>query len=160
MKKWKERENNMGFDCTAITAIGVRVPNHKIIEKKEKLINLCVCKPKTYSENNEMYCSGCGRYLKHKGVIHKPLFNWPEDNGSFNGTTKITRKICGWEVLYSSNERYFFICIFNSGHVDYEKMTEIPHISEKVIEEFKNDMKSVGLWDEEQFGLWTMTFWS
>ena len=134
-----------------------RRPRGKIIEQKNELVNLCSCVPQIDSNDypEATYCPDCGRPIGRLVKVDKPLFGiskyYQNDKKS---------KICGWPVMCGTDASNFYICIFTSGFVGDDKKSDIPTISGGIIAKFIANMKSVGLWDEEQFGLWTVTYCS
>jgi len=146
----------MGADWYSMTCIGLKVPREKIIIEEEELKNFCSCVPQTNPDDypNGKYCPTCGKFIKRRVKIDKLLFDVPEDY--YNEETKIK----GWEVSHDTDARNFYICIFTTGHVRYEKMSPIPDVSEGTLAKFNADMRSIGLWDADQFGLWTVTYCS
>jgi len=146
----------MGVDWYSMTCVGLKVPRDKIIGQKEETVNLCGCNPQTNPDDypKGKYCPVCGRLIRRQVKIDKPLFDVPEDY--YNEETKIK----GWEVSYDTDARNFYICIFTTGHVEYEKISPIPDVSEGTLAKFNADMREIGLWDADQFGLWTVTYCS
>lgn len=146
----------MGADYYSMTVIGLKVPKDNIMNEIELLINRCSCNPQTPNSNTSIkYCQHCGNLLNKSIKVEKPLFDeFNEDYLNEENT------ICSWPITYDTDAHNFYVCIYNSGHVEREKRSNIPCLSERIISKFKTDMKSVNLWDEEQFGLWTITYCS
>ena len=145
----------MGVDYYAMTAIGLKVPRGRIIAEEEELRNQCYCKPKVNPDDypDATFCPYCGRFIRKAIKVDKPLFDGFEDYYNED------QKICGYLVERDTDARNFFICLYTSGHTE-GKCTKIPDLSEEIITKFKADMESVGLWDKEQFGLWTILYCS
>lgn len=146
----------MGMDYYSATCIGLKVPRNKIIAEKTEYRNLCGCNPQMNPKDypGAKYCPICGRLVKRQVKVNEFLFNIPEDY--YNEEIRIK----GWEVSYDTDACNFYICIFTSGHVEYEKMSPIPLIAEETLAKFNADMREIGLWDAAQFGLWTITYCS
>jgi hypothetical protein len=144
----------MGADYYSATCIGLKVPKKRIVAEVEEYRNLCGCNPQTKPEDylGAKYCPVCGRMLRRAVKIHKPLFGMPNDY--YNNEARIK----GWEVTYDTDAHNFYICIFTTGHVEHEKMSPIPLIAEETLAKFNADMREIGLWDADQFGLWTVTY--
>ena len=62
----------------------------------------------------------------------------------------------GWPVAHDASTDNFYICIFTSGPVSGNIKSTLPLISRSTLTKFKKSMKSIGLWDAAQFGLWTI----
>lgn len=145
----------MGVDWYSMTCIGLKVPKEKVIVEVEECRNLCSCVPQTPDNYPETkYCPKCGQLVRRLVKSDKLLFDIPEDY--YNEESRIK----GWEVKHDTDAYNFYICIFTSGLVERYKISSIPVITTETIAKFKADMESVGLWDEEQFGLWTVTYCS
>ena len=146
----------MSTDWYSMTCIGLKVPKEKIIGEIEEIRNLCGCKPQTNPDDHPggKYCPDCGRLIRRPVKVEKPLFDIPEDY--WNEETRIE----GWLVKHDSDAYNFYICIYTSGLVEHNKRSDIPDTPKEVLAKFKADMISIGLWDEEQFGLWTVTYCS
>lgn len=146
----------MGTDYYPMTLIGLKVPKEKIIVEGEELRNNCKCEPKTDPSDypEAKFCSKCGNKTRRAVKVDKPLFD------GFRDYYNEDQKICGYSVEHDTDARNFFICLYTTGHVDWVNMSEIPNISEEAISKFEVDMESVGLWDKEQFGLWTILYCS
>ena len=147
----------MGADYYSMTCIGLKVPRNKIIKEEEKIVNLCGCNPQTRPGNylNAKYCPVCGRLIRRVVKEDKLLFDVPEEYYN-DGKSKIL----GWTLMYDTDVSNFYICIFASGIIGGARKSDIPDVSEEIIAKFTADMQSIGLWDEEQFGLWTVTYCS
>lgn len=145
----------MGADWYSMTCIGLKVPKEKVITEIEEYENSCSCLPQTPDTYPEAkYCRKCGRSIRRPIKVERPLFDIPEDY--YNDKAEIK----GWKVEHDTDACNFYICIFTSGHVEYSKLSSIPIITVGTLAKFKSDMESTGLWDEEQFGLWTITYCS
>lgn len=146
----------MGADYYAMTIIGLKVPSKRIIVEEEELRNQCKCTPQVDPDDHPgaKFCIYCGKEIRRAVKVDKPLFD------GFKDYWNRDQRICGWPVNHDTDARNFYIGIYTSSLVEHEKMSKMPNISEEVISKFKADMESVGLWDKEQFGLWTITYCS
>jgi hypothetical protein len=153
----KKRENKMGADWYSMTCIGLKVPKGKVIEEVDEYRNLCGCVPQVdpdvYPEAK--FCPNCGRLIRRSVTIDKPLYD-AFAGDYYNDVVELS----SWTVKHDTDAYNFYICIYTSGLVERYKRSDIPNISEEVLDKFKADMESLGLWDEEQFGLWTITYCS
>lgn len=135
-----------------ITVIGIKVPKDKIIITKEVIKNECVCNPQVNptrylgTKYRTKFCSQCGRLLRRIHVESFPKFDSIKDKG----------KVLEWPVANDTGAENFFIGVYSSGMVNYRHRGDIPDLSEKTVEKFKKDMKSLDLWDEKEFGIWTI----
>lgn len=148
----------MGADYYSMTVIGLKVPKEKIIAEEEELRNQCKCTPRIDPDDHPeaKFCIYCGNLIRRAVKVDKPLFDGFKDYWDWNKD----QKICGWAVEHNTDAHSFYICIYTSGRIEHEEMSELPNTSEETISKFKADMESVGLWDREQFGLWTITYCS
>lgn len=148
----------MGADYYSMTCIGLKVPKEKIIVEVEEYRNLCYCNPQADPDDypDAKYCPHCGRPIRRPTKTDKALYGSFANGYSNDGETEIM----GWPVMYDTDAYNFYICIFTSGLVDRNKMLPMPDVSEEILAEFNADMRSVGLWDKDQFGLWTITYCS
>ena len=146
----------MSTGCYSMTCIGLKVPRRKIIREREKLKNQCCCKPQVDPNiyPGAIYCPYCGWYIRKSVTVSEPLFDMPEDY--YNEETRIK----GWKVEHDTDARNFYICILTTGYVEHEEKSPIPDISDEYMTRFISDMESAGLWDEDKFGLWTVTYCS
>lgn len=145
----------MSLDYYSMTCIGLKVPREKIIAEETEFKNHCSCTPQTTPNcyPDAKYCSDCGNPIKRPIKVNKPLFD------GFTGDWYNEEvKLRGWVVAHDGGARNFFICIFNTGIVEEEKKSALPLIAEETLAKFNTDMRELGLWDKDQFGLWTITF--
>ncbi len=141
----------MGTDYYAQTVIGIRVPRSKLIGEEVGYMNNCICTPKTYSFTR--YCPNCGRETKREVRTNKPLFQELADKQGYMEDMSLL----GWPVRQDfSDAKHFYIGMHASGLVNHDSRMDLPDLSEDVIHEFRSDMNSLDLWDEENFGLWTI----
>jgi hypothetical protein len=147
------RGTKMGADWYSMTCIGLKVPKEKIIREEDGYKNNCRCMPKIDPDDypGARFCPHCGNHIKRAIKIEKPLFDIPEDYWNDKGEIK------GWEIKHDTDACNFYICVFTSGDVIHDKRSDIPELSKETLNKFKTDMKSIGLWDEKEFGLWTIT---
>lgn len=148
----------MGADWHSMTCIGLKVPKEKIIAEVEEYRNLCHCNPQINPNiyPDAKFCPRCGRHIRKPTKIEKTLYGSFADGYSNDGEAKIV----GWPVMHDTDACNFYVCIFTSGLVDRDKMSPMPDISEKTLARFNADMREVGLWDKDQFGLWTIVYCS
>jgi len=130
----------MGADYYPITVIGIRVPRSKIMDEKEVFNNHCICVPQTDPTKypNAKFCPFCGRSLKRAFVKFTPKLSGVKeyDNES---------KLLGRPVSNDTDAENFFVGVYSSGMVDYQKREDIPDLSKKILAKFRKDMKSIGL---------------
>ena len=145
----------MGITKRAVTVIGVRVPRDKISHIVDKVKNLCTCSPQTADVG---FCPKCGmnltkeyssRVLNDDVPIEEedyvavtmhgyPIAScWREDKHIYIGAF-----ISSTEPAYSAEGADPVRCPFSAAHIDVAK--------------FETDMKEYGLWDEKEFGIWTI----
>ena len=143
----------MGANWYAATVVGVRVPKNKVMREEIYFLNNCKCKPKvdpeTYPEAE--FCSACGRMIRRECI---------RDVAMFDGFDPWDRRpsIDGWPVYTGNDATLFYIGIFVAEVVECEKKSPLPDLSKLC--QFIEDMKKIGLWDEEEFGLWTILNYS
>jgi len=143
--------------------IGVKVPDEKLFKKYP--VRNCNCDSAYKEGKDPIYCSECGKKFFH--IEERYIKQIKEDNGEhpylFLDKYPLIRPV-NYQKISGSNLDYFdlpkksFICLkIAKGFVDYEKVeynAQLP--TKKMIEEFKNDLGTQGLWDEKQFRMWSV----
>lgn len=143
----------MGADWYAATVIGIRVPKDKVVREETYFRNNCICKPRqrgpeVYPEAS--FCPTCGKLIRRKCVRDVVLFDGltPWKNGS---------SICGWPVYTGTDGMFFYIGVFVVEVAgEYDKKSPLPNISKDTVIKFRRAMEKAGLWDQEEFGMWTI----
>ena len=147
----------MGVDFTPYAIIGVKLTAEEMYKKEHKSVytnERCKCTPKTQSKDT--YCSECGAQLYRKDSVYTVYFPDLSEEDL-------------WEVAYdgwrdldvivdnymTEGENYFFGYKVGGADIHYggEEFKEIPNIS-ALKEKLKNELKPLGLWYEERFGLY------
>lgn len=166
----------MGADFYPTTLIGVRIPMDKII-KIEKGIRLkayedlpmshkgdiegkLAC-PEFEITNTTKYCPHCGCNLYESYKNEVPLVPGLHLDTRNCGHQKYKE----WVMAYDSNKNYLFIGFYalegdQEGDCAYiglkHKIDGIEIEIKKTL--LETDLKKVGLWDEDNFGLWLFMF--
>lgn len=139
----------MGDDYQPIVVFGLKLSKSQIMETITVPVNGCVCVKQNKSENK--YCSHCGRPLHRlvkKNVPRFEGFEDPENNDL---------AICGWPAIMEIESRNFYVGFYVKKGV-YGHYGEIKHDFPDMLnmDQFKTDMKDLGLWNEEMFGAWVI----
>ena len=148
----------MGITKRAVTVIGLRVKFRDITSVKVHIRNLCICNPLTPSTVYR-YCPTCGKELGRRAEdinledICKEL-----DDG--------TLSIKGYKVIGDwRTEEYGYISFFASktywAHtaevVDAARARYTDAVfNVPIVRGFEYAMKELGLWDPDEFGVWTI----
>lgn len=130
----------MGADYRAYAVLGVQVDP----ERLEKLASCDHDKPP-----KAKFCPECG----------KPSGTYDREEGS-NG------KVCGYDVIWSTDEREAFIGIVHTGQRTYSNggadsdKAQVPADLKVAKEAMRDALGPLGLWDEKKFGLWAVLYCS
>jgi DNA-directed RNA polymerase subunit RPC12/RpoP len=138
----------------AAAIVGCKIDGSKIFFNKE----VRACKHLIPSQTpglppeNAKFCSECGKKVWSKVSTSIPQYDEEEET------------LCGFRVFYDENDD----CVFVAG-----EYTEIPNELEALPEmldagaagdtvrrNLKATLKPLGLWDEKQFGIWLVTWYS
>ena len=143
----------MGADWYAATVIGIKVSKNKVMREEIYFLNNCKCKPKVDSETypEAKFCPACGKYIKCECSRDITMFD------EFDPWEK-NPNIAGWPVYAGTDGRSFYIGILVIETDGGDKRSPLPDLSK--LDKFKEDMKKIGLWDEKEFGLWTVLYCS
>lgn len=149
----------MGRDYQSKVIFGLKLHKSKVIDTLDIFVNNCTCNPKI---NPDLYpttfkrCPYCGNSIHRKTTREVPKFEGFDEifgNESLN--------IEGWSVAFDTDAHNFYVGFYVQngpyGHSGDEKF-EFPDMSK--IEQFKVDMKRIGFWDEENFGVWLVLYLS
>lgn len=155
----------MGFDCDAVTLIGLRLPYNVLYMEKLEVTHLDRTKCKNFQQRFP-FCPDCGE--KSSITVHKsirnPLFTF-DDFG-------IVDNIRGIPVYFTQNERdpmkYLYIYIYmgeKKGPRSYDPDTQIScNFSLEDLCALKNNMKNVlsdtDLFAKGNFGIYTLLNYS
>ncbi len=131
----------MGVDYTSYAVIGVKIDPEKLYIEETK--RGCNCE-KTPTEK---FCSDCGAksFIESK----EPIASYDEDEN-----------VLGYRILWGTNCEKAVIAISWSEDDDYgqedNSFAQIPNNLEELKNKMKNALGPVGLWDEKNFGLWSV----
>ena len=148
----------MGRDYQPKIIFGIKLSSKQIMETIYTSVNDCICKPKSDPNllQSSNYCQKCGKALHRstKKVVPKfDGFEDPENGEDLN--------IGGWPVAIDTEATNFYVGFYVKEGIygDYgEVKCDLPDMSK--MEQFKSDMKKIGLWDEEMFGAWIVLYLS
>jgi len=146
----------MGITKCAATIIGIRVPGNKISHNEATSKNLCRCSPQ--ASTNFAFCDDCGMDTKrayNNTVPNDGVLLVEEDDGNL--------WIHGYPAVGEWREdKYIYIGCFVSmtqraysaeGSDPVKRSYEPWALNAK---KFEDDMKEHGLWNEGEFGIWTV----
>lgn len=149
----------MGFDCAAVTVIGLRITEDDLIVKKiEHRECSCSCKLNNSSFN---YCHECGhknnKYFEYQyvtGYVKTDDDDW---------TIQIEDRI--YNIIQpTSNENLWYITLdylSRAGPRNYEKdgRSKLAYDLETLLEmknQMKIDLTTIGVWNDAKFGIYTL----
>lgn len=144
----------MGFDCYAMTVIGLRITENDLMTKH---IN-CNCKDNNDPEFN--YCPTCGKKNIDSDFIDK--FEWKASyDYPLYGT--ITINNIAYSIIQpikEEHEKWLYINLYyESKHYESEETMKCSCTLEQLVslkESMKSDLTEIGLWDDEKFGIYTL----
>lgn len=148
----------MGRDYQVKIIFGLKLHKNKVIDTLDIFTNNCKCNPKTNPDlwSNAVYCPYCGQSIRRKGKKSIPKFEGFDDVFDNEGLN-----IEGWPVAFDTDAHNFYVGFYVQngpyGHSGDEKF-EFPDMSK--MEQFKIDMKRIGFWNEEMFGVWLVLYLS
>ncbi|MFH1209362.1 MAG: hypothetical protein V1663_01060 [archaeon] len=142
----------MGADWSAFALIGLRVPGKAILKKKEEYENRCICDPQYKSEDLDIkFCPRCGQIIKFK--IIDDIYSFEDKNGDF--------KIGEYKGVWATDrESLFFSIRIVEADMEYHNLLKSYEITSDEFEKFKDTMKEAGIWNKEEFGLWSILYCS
>lgn len=149
----------MGIDYQPKVIFGLKIPRDKVIDKSKTLSNDCICNPKIDHLINPSakFCSQCGRCINRPTIKRISKFEGFDDVENDEKTLNIE----GWPVTFDTDACNFYIGFYVQngpyGHSGDEKY-DFPDMTK--MEQFKSDMKKIGLWNEEMFGVWIVLYLS
>ncbi|MCK4454635.1 hypothetical protein KAU51_04835 [Candidatus Parcubacteria bacterium] len=149
----------MGRDYQPKVIFGLKIPRGKVIDESKVLSNDCVCDPKMDHLINPgtKFCSQCGRCINRLIKKYTPKFEGFDDVENDEENLNIE----GWPVAFDTDAYNFYVGFYVQngpyGHSG-DKKYDFPDMSK--MEQFKSDMKRIGLWDEEMFGVWLVLYLS
>jgi hypothetical protein len=141
----------MGVDYYAITVIGIRVARSEIFRTVKKIENCCKCDKKIDPPPNSdiKYCPICGRPIKLEVEEEFCILPGLAEQGYIE-------EVRGWPVKCDTDCENFFIGPYAMGPIDGWKKGPLPDLSEETLDRFRQDMRELGLWRQDRFGLWTI----
>lgn len=141
----------MGADYYATTVIGIRVGRSEIFKKRKTVINCCRCKQKTDPRTapNTSFCPFCGKPLQLEVEKEFCIISDVDDE-------RYIENVRGWPVRYDTDQENIFIGVYVNGPIDGWKIGPLPDLSEDLLDKFTQDMRELGLWRQDRFGLWTI----
>ena len=143
----------MGEDHQPIVVFGLKLSKSQIMETVKITINECKCKPQKdptlYPSAN--YCQTCGELLHRQIKKTVPKFEGFEDPENND------LEIVGWPAIIEVESYNFYVGFYVKKGV-YGSYGEIKHDLPDMLnmDQFKADMKEIGLWNEEMFGAWVI----
>lgn len=148
----------MSSDYQPKVIFGIKLSRKQIIETIHIPVNDCICEPKTDPDllQPSNYCQKCGEALRRLTKKAVPKFDGFEDPENEENLS-----IEGWPVAVDTDATNFYVGFYVKegiyGHCG-EVKCDLPDMSK--MEQFKADMKKIGLWDEEMFGAWIVLYLS
>ena len=146
----------MGVDYTAFTVIGVKIPIKKLtkvgyVDKPAMFPKECCDE---FMETDYKCCPRCGNTLwRSVKEFESTIEGWSEedwDKGKFFGFPLITD--AGW---YGKEECNLFIGFKGGGHGEVFSRKDVPNI-ENIKNALWKTLFPLDLWNEEDFGVWTV----
>lgn len=156
----------MGITKRAVTVIGLRVHRDKISHEESIHVNDCMCRPQTtLPVEKGIYCSGCGRkvYRTYTTTVLEDFVKVMEDEPGCD-PFDIRPTIKGYELVgdWRSDKHVYIGCFVSSTEATYSAegadpvRADVNGISDAVITKFYSAMIEQNLWDEKEFGVWTL----
>ena len=151
------------MNYSAHTVLGLKIPKDKLYEEVGVVTNMCKCIPQSdFDPIKEKFCSSCGgefaRIVNTREWFNSELEKVFDDPDIDN--------IMGWPVLREwvcSEWLFIGVIITSCGVHDDQKMAPVLPVYYPGLDQygkFVEDMKKIGVWDEELFGLWTVLNYS
>ncbi len=142
------------MNYSAHTIIGIKIPKEKLYKEVAATTNMCICKPQTAAKDK--FCSVCGKELKYPSK-KDVWFNKEISDAFHNENANNEDTIRGYSILRDwCHCNYLFISFIvgsdHTGKHNFIPWGETDDDEEKFIE----DMKELGVWDEELYGIWTV----
>lgn len=138
----------MGADYKAKAVIGVRIANPAKLYTKRIV--------KAFEHNypkDKNFCSATGKKL------------WVEVNVPIDAYNERTEKLFEYNVIHGTDQEEVFVCIaaatdtYSNGGKDSFKV-DLPANLEQRREKLKADLSAIGLWHDNEFGLWAVLYCS
>ena len=157
----------MGTTKAAVTLIGLRVPVDQIVREEIIKVNKCKCTPKS---DTGFFCQKCGMNTarsESKYVLKDPEYFY-EDEGKMGLFTKDHPTITVVGDWRYGDKHLYIACFVSHTAPTYPAEGADPvckHFSpsdeyfnnlQKDIITFTYEMKLHGLWNKDEFGLWTI----
>lgn len=137
----------MGTDYQPIVVFGLKLSKSQIMKTIMIPVNNCVCKKQNKSKDK--YCSSCGRELHRLIKKNVPKFSGFEDPENNDLT------ISDWPAVVEVESGNFYVGFYVKKGI-YGHYGEVKHDFPDMLnmDQFKADMKELGLWNKEMFGAW------
>lgn len=163
----------MGFDCRAITVIGLRITKHDLQVTRTHTYTHVNCSCKNNNSQEYAYCPTCGRKNNFGTYTESEtnLIDEFEKSDGWNsyGTLQINENT--YTVIQPINkeyEKWLYVTIYKGkrdGPRNYNaNVTEKCEFSLEKLVDLKNAMKEdlseIGLWNESNFGIYTLIYFS
>lgn len=146
----------MGFDCSAITVIGLR-----LLKKDLQITTSYLACQHQENQNHYHYCPICGIQNNTSTTTFIKEF-LPKNNDYLYGTIK------GYPVYQFDLEKWLYVCLNygeRQGPRSYDPKDTVlcPYSLENLVimkDKMKADLSPLGLWNDEKFGIYTLIQYS
>lgn len=145
----------MGFDCTAVTVIGLRTTRDRLVEKVEATTFIDHSRCPTWNASFK-YCPDCSQ----AGSITTTETRFKELVDGWD----IPTRVAGYKVYHVDEEDNIYICIsINTREgprsYDPEAVVKEDLSLEELIKEreiMKKKLEPLTIWNDEDFGIFTL----
>jgi hypothetical protein len=129
----------MGYDATAQTIIGVKIDKNQLYENRP--VRCC-----QHKETDKKFCSECGKMMWKDRKVRKDFYDAAQENDNIVG--EVFRLI---EIQHSDSCFIGLLAESESNGRFAKQNVDV----ESIKQELQEVMELIGLWEEEDFGIWT-----
>ena len=149
----------MTIAVTSYALIGLKIDVQRLVDDLEK--RNCQCAVEITEGKEPKFCPECGKRFRSNGrEFRKEVEENEWEEFKLLSKYRIIFPI-SQQSPQSQDEAFVALRIAECsphGPDEEQEFAQLP--TYKQIQEFKNDLGSLGLWDQKKFGLWATDLWT
>lgn len=145
----------MSVSYSSYAVIGVKIDPKKLVIT-EKVRN-CSCEVKNIEKKK--FCSSCGKKVFVEEDTYIPQY----DDDAHKKDFPFYYSLCGFPLIYNTDNIDAFVAFICCECDDYNDnpFSDLSNINiEEVKTKMREKLEPMGLWNEENFGLWAVQYCS